>query len=144
MWTCVKCHQDVEDQYAVCPHCGASRSAGRFSRGVQPRQIPRAQYVPEAGPVRAGSGFILFGALLTLLIPAAVLLLAVISRKSLIPDIYHFLYPEEPGAEIGNFTANLLYWLLAAACALAGALPGLWTVGIGKILRRLRKIENKI
>ena len=144
MWTCVKCHQSVDDQYTACPHCGAARSAGRFSRGVQPRQTPMAQYTPDRSPIRAGRGYMVFGSLLTVLIPAALLLLAMIFRKSLLPDIYRYLYPEEVGIELSNFKSNLLYWILAGAAALTGTLPGLWTVGIGKALRRLARLEERL
>lgn len=144
MWTCVKCHQNVEEQYSVCPHCGAARSAGRFSRGIQPRQTPGAQYMPDHAPVRAGRGFMAFGTLLALLVPSAVVLLAIISRKHWVAGIYQFLYPEELGAELSNFKANLLYWFIAAAAVLAGILPGIWTIGMGKILRRLSRMEDKL
>ena len=144
MWTCIKCRQSVEDQYAVCPHCGAARSAGRFSRGIQPGQTPRAQYTPDYAPVRAGHGFMAFGTLLTLLIPAAVILLAVISRKHWVAQIYRCLYPDALGAELSHFKSNLIYWLLAAAAALTGTLPGLFTLGIGKVLRRLGRIEDRL
>ena len=144
MWTCVKCHQSVEDQYSVCPHCGAARSAGRFSRGVQPGQTPKAQYLPDYAPIRAGRGFMFIGTLLAFLIPAVIVLLAAISRKRWVAEIYRFLYPEELGVALSNFKSNLLYWIMAAAAALAGMLPGLWTVGIGKILRRLGKLEDRL
>ena len=140
MWTCVKCRQSVDDQYAGCPHCGAARSAGRFSRGVQPGQTPKADYSPEYARVRAGRGFLILGALLMLLIPAAVILIAVIGRKQWISDIYRFLYPSELGVETNSFKANLLYWLIAAVASLAGTLPGAWTIGIGKILRKLGRM----
>ncbi len=144
MWTCIKCRQTVDDQYAVCPHCGAARSAGRFSRGIQPGQTPRAQYLPEGAPVRAGRGYILFGMLLTLLIPALILFLSIVCRKYLQDELSLILHPNVLNIAVDNWKIKLVYWLCAAACILLSALPGLWTIGIGTALRRLGRIEEKL
>lgn len=144
MWTCVKCGQTVDDSQTVCPHCGASRSAGRFSRGIQARQTPRAQYVPEAAPVKAGRGFLILGSLLALLLPTLTIALAVILRHDLTGQIYHALHPDELTIVNSDTAANVLYWALAAGAALLSALPGIGTAGIGKMLRRLARIEQNL
>ena len=45
-------------------------------------------------------------------------------------------------AELGDVRTNILYWALAVAAALLSSLPGLWTVGLGKALRRLNRMEE--
>lgn len=142
MWTCVKCHQSVDDRLAVCPHCGAARSAGRFSKEIQPQQIPQAQYTPDFDHVRAGRGFMLFGAVLAVLLPAVVVFAAVLCRNGWLAELYHLLYPDAAMAELGDLKTNLLYWALAVAAALLASLPGLWTAGLGKALRRLNRMEE--
>lgn len=142
MWTCVRCKQSVDDQLAVCPHCGAARSAGRFSKDIQPKQIPQAQYTPDFAHVRAGRGYTVFGTLLAVLLPAVVLLAAILCRNGWIGALYHLLNPEATMAELNDGKANLLYWALTAAAILLASLPGLWTVGLGKALRRLNRMEE--
>lgn len=140
MWTCIKCQQPVDDQLTVCPHCGAPRSAGRFSKGIQPGQTPMAQYTPDYSHIRAGRGFMAFGALLTLLIPAVVLLLAIVTRKNWTGQIYQLMHPEA----LDDTKASIIYWICAAAGMLLATLPGLGMVGLGKTLRRLGRIEDRL
>ena len=142
MWTCVKCHQNVNDHLAVCPHCGAARSAGRFSKEIQPQQTPQALYTPDFEHVRAGRGFMLFGAFLAVLLPSVVILAALLCKNSWIGSLYSLLTPEAVMAELGDVRTNILYWALAVAAALLSSLPGLWTVGLGKALRRLNRMEE--
>ena len=142
MWTCVKCRQSVDDQYAVCPYCGAARSAGRFSRGVQPGQTPKAQYMPEPAPVRAGRGFIILGTVLALALTILWIVLAVTQHGVWADQLDGFLRPARAASETPSFLVRyVLYGALAVIGALIAALPGLWTVGLGKALRRLAKIE---
>ena len=145
MWICVKCRESVEDQYTVCPHCGAARSAGRFSREVQPRQTPKAQYVPEQAPSRSGRGFIALGSILAALLFFAFLAAAVFRHAQWADALFLFLRPaaaesETPGVLIGY----VLYGALSLLGAFLAALPGLWTVGLGKMLRKLGKIEKRL
>lgn len=142
MWTCVKCNHAVDDRLAVCPHCGASRSAGRFSREIQPRQTPQAQYIPDFAHVRAGKGFMLFGTALAVLLPIVILATAVLCRRGWIGGLYQALNPDALTAEAPDTKANVLYWLLSACAAALSSLPGLWTVGLGRMLRRLGRMEE--
>ena len=142
MWTCVRCKQNVDDRLSVCPHCGAARSAGRFRKDIQPQQIPQAQYTPDFDHVRAGRGFMVWGTLLSILLPAITLLAAALCRGGWIGNLYMLLNPDAIAAESGDLKTNLLYWALAAAAALLASLPGLWTIGLGKALRRLNRMEE--
>lgn len=144
MWTCSKCRQSNDDRSTICAHCGAARSAGRFSQGVQPRQTPMAQYTPSGSPSRAGTGYMLFGALLTVLIPVALLLLSIFTRKHWIQELYLAMNPSASGIPLDDFKTNLIYWCASAVCMLAATLPGLWTIGIGKALRRLARVEDRL
>lgn len=142
MWTCVKCKQAVDDRLAVCPHCGASRSAGRFSREVQPQQLPQAQYALDFAHVRAGRGFMIFGTALAVLLPAVLLTAAALCRQSWVASLSRALYPDALASAPDGAKANALYWLIAVSAALLSSLPGLWTVGLGRILRRLGRMEE--
>ena len=163
MWTCIKCSQQNEDQYTVCPHCGASRSVGRFgtpqtprnaaaySAPVQnnipvppaPQQAPQVQYVADFSHVRAGKGYMVFGALLSLLSAAFVIVLAVLRHADWADALDALLRPARAEGEKIPFLVNyLLYALLALLAALTAALPGLWTLGLGKLLRRLNRMEE--
>ena len=142
MWTCVRCKQSVDDRLAVCPHCGAARSAGRFSKEIQPQQTPQAQYTPDFAHVRSGRGLMVFGAILTVVLPAVALTVAVLCRKGWIGELYRLLNPEALAAGPIDIKTNLLYWVLTAAAALLSSLPGVWTLGLGKALRRLGRMEE--
>ena len=142
MWTCVRCKQTVDDRLAVCPHCGAARSAGRFSKEIQPQQTPQAQYAPDFGHVRAGRGFMIFGAILAVLLPAVAILAAILCRNGWIGELYRLMNPDAAIAELSDGKTNLLYWALTIAAALLSSLPGIWTMGLGKALRRLHRMEE--
>ncbi|MBQ7454904.1 MAG: hypothetical protein IJS53_00555 [Clostridia bacterium] len=156
MWKCIRCGKAIDDQYNVCPFCGAARSAGRFgTTAAQPRpaafasnekpaepSAPQTQYVPDFRHVRAGRGFIILGTALALLLPALVILFAVLRRLDWADALHAFLYPaREAGAGVDALTW-ILYGVLSLAAALVAALPGLWTAGLGKALRRLNRMEE--
>ena len=145
MWICVKCRQQVDDQIAVCPHCGAARSAGRFSRGVQPGQTPKAQYTPDPAPVHAGRGFIAYGSILALLLAALWIALACSQHTTWADSLYSLIGGAGARGKSPSFMVGyLLYGLLTAIGAMLAALPGLFTVALGKILRKLGKIEDRL
>jgi len=142
MWTCVKCKQPVDDQYTVCPHCGASRSAGRFSRGIRPQQTPQAQYTPDFSHVKAGKGFMLLGICLIILLPALTIMAAVIFHDSWILPLSKALHPNDLGFDLTDFKTNVLYVAFTAGAVLLSALPGVHTLFLGKLLRRLNRMEE--
>lgn len=155
-----------DDQYTTCQHCGAARSAGRFGSTQPPRnsaayaaapqavpaavhvepspqQVPQTQYVPDFSHVRAGKGFMALGAVLAALLFAFVAALAVLRHAEWSRALYDLLAPaHEADANVPFAVSYLLYGLLALLAALLAALPGLWTLGIGKALRRLNRMEE--
>lgn len=174
MWICIKCSAQNEDQYTVCPQCGASRSAGRFGAAAAaprnaaayaaplrqnaqpsgqpavaaeriaplPQQMPQAQYVSDFSHVHSGRGYMILGTLLSILLPLTVLLFAVLSY-------FHYagtsvlallLFSEATNASSTIYT--LIYGFITLVLALLSALPGLWTLAIGKALRRLARMEE--
>ena len=147
MWNCIRCGKAIDDQYHVCPYCGAARSAGRFSGNTaKPRPAepatPQAQYVPDFRHVRAGRGFIALGSVLAVLLPALAILLAAVRRLDWADALHALLSPaREAGAGVPALIWAL-YALLSLAAALVCALPGLWTIGLGKALRKLSRMEE--
>lgn len=143
MWTCVKCKQNVDDRLTACPYCGASRSAGRFSKEIQPQQTPQAQYTPDFEHVRAGRGFMVLGAVLAVALPVVWVILAVLRHSVWAEELCALLNPARVKGEALPFAVSyLLYGVLTLVIGLAAALPGLWTVGLGKLLRRLNRMEE--
>lgn len=163
MWTCIKCGQANEDQVTVCTACGASRSAGRFGSGQAPKNAaaysamphqnapspasphpaPQTQYVPDFSHVRAGKGFMVVGTLLALVLPVLVILFSILMHESWTDALDGFLHAARAEGETPSFWVSyLLYGFLAIVAALFAALPGLWTLGLGKMLRRLSRMEE--
>ena len=166
MWTCIKCGHTNDDQHTTCQHCGAVRSAGRFGSAQPPRnsaayavsqqashaavhveptpqQMPQAQYVPDFTHVRAGKGFMALGAVLAILLAVLTVGLAVLRHDDWARALRDLLLPAQAqNAEIPFVINYLLYGLLTLLAALLAALPGLWTLGLGKMLRRLNRMEE--
>lgn len=169
MWTCIKCNAVNEDTYTICPKCGAARSAGRFGSGnaaparnaaaytapVQQRVMPSGEpavpahanvVAPQAGyyadfsHVRAGRGFMLLGRVLAIVMAALTLLLAWRQYDAVSAAVLGLIFDDLDA--LSAFVKLLIYIPLALAAAAIAALPGLWTLGLGKVLRRLNRMEE--
>lgn len=169
MWTCIKCNTVNDDTCASCPKCGAARSVGRFgstrqpivrnadaySAPVQQRPAPTAE--PAAGPhasinapqtvyyadfshVRAGRMLMLLGTVLSL--AAALLTLALAWRQydTLCAAVLGLLFSDV--SALPAFVRVGIYCLLALFAAALSSLPGVWTLSLGKTLRRLNRMEE--
>lgn len=144
MWICTKCGFSNADNNAVCDQCGARRSAGRFSRSIQPKQTPRAQYVPDFSHVRSGKGLIITGMTCSLIFPAVIIVLALLFRDKITVFMEKLLFSDISATKTDEIKLNILYWVLSVCIAAAASLPGLCTAGIGKLLRRLNRIEELV
>lgn len=171
MWTCNKCNTVHEDLYSSCPKCGASRSAGRFAsappakpaayaappaepRIMQrpaaqepapaavpvPRPAPQATYIPNLDKVHAGGGMRFVGVVLAILLPVITGVIAYFKYDQLCPLLCGLFF-EHPESEIPALLAGI-YIVFALVAALLTALPGLWTLAIGKMLRRFARMEE--
>ena len=144
MWTCTKCGFSNADNNTVCDQCGARRSAGRFSRSIQPKQTPRAQYVPDFSHVRSGKAFIITGMTCAFIFPAVIIVLSLLCRDKITASIEKLLFSDISVTKADEIKLNILYWIVSVCIAAASSLPGLCTAGIGKLLRRLNRIEELI
>jgi len=173
MWNCNKCGNTNDDQYTICPRCGAAKGAGRFGTQqsgvknaaayptaprqnaqpsgqpavrpegvVQPQQLPQAQYVPDFAHVKAGKGFMLLGVLLALLLPLTLIALAALRHGDWAAALNGLILPEKAAEAPAFWIKYPLYILLTLLAALLSSLPGLWTLGLGKALRRLNRMEE--
>ena len=158
MWTCIKCNAVNEDTYTICPKCGAARSAGRFGSGnaaparnaaaytapvqqrVMPSGAPQTAYYADFSHVRAGRGFMLLGRVLAIVMAALTLLLAWRQYDAVSAAVLGLIFDDL--AALSAFVKLLIYIPLALAAAAIAALPGLWTLGLGKALRRLNRMEE--
>lgn len=168
MWTCSKCHAVSEDLYTICPKCGASRSAGRFGSSAQPavrsvcapapedKQMPpknspeisaqtpaapAAYYEPDLSKVQAGRGVRISGRILIVLLPLITLAyFAAQYNRSLFASVRLAFFSD--AEKLPAFVPIIPYILIAFAAALISALPGVWTLSIGKILKRLARMEE--
>ncbi len=164
MWTCIKCGAPVEDAYTICPQCSASKSAGRFGAVNPPRNassyaapvppspppvekpVPTAApalqtvYTPDFSHVHSGRFLMIAGTLLSVMLPLVVLLLAW-RQHTVLSGALLSLFFADP-ASLPGYVSLPIYVVLALLAALLSALPGFWTLGLGKALRRLHRMEE--
>lgn len=145
MWQCIKCGQSNDDRVNICPHCGAARSAGRFAstQGIQsgPASSVSSPYTPDLEHAKDGRMFRLIGLILSILLPVIVLLLAIVKHDAFLSSLYEWLLVND-AADSVPFWCHALYVVLSFAALLIAVLPGLWTFGLGKALRRLHRMEE--
>lgn len=159
MWTCIKCGANNEDHLTSCPACGASRSAGRFSSApvvrnaaaysapvratpapAVPAQTPQVQYIPDFKHIRAGRGFMALGVILTLMLATLTICFAVFRYDVFAPWLLGLFFTD--AAAVSKVITLLVYVPVAALAVLLAVLPGLWTLAVGKALRRLARMEE--
>ena len=163
MWTCTKCNTVNEDLYTICPKCGASRSAGRFGSSSQPQvkstavqpaaaakpaeqpakpvpAAPPAYYTPDLSKVHAGRCVRLLGRILAVLLPLVCIMYFIAQYESLHAKLISSFLPASITPP--SFVTLVLYIIIAAAAALLSALPGVWTLSLGKALHRLARMEE--
>lgn len=145
MWQCIKCGQNNDDRVNICPHCGAARSAGRFAstQGMQNTSVSSvsAPYTPDLEHAKDGKLFRFIGLILTILLPAIVLVLAIVKHDAFLSSLYEWLLGSD-AADSVPFWCHAFYVILSFAALLVAALPGLWTLCLGKALRRLHRMEE--
>lgn len=165
MWTCLKCNAVNEDLYPSCPKCGASRSAGRFSatgasrpemhisEPIQaapaqndtssdvhsPRPIPQTYAMPDLSKARDGFMVRLAGRVLMLLLPLIVVWYCIVQYSEMSSVLLRTFF-KQPDS-LSAWIAVPAYVFFTVCAALLAALPGLWTLAVGKILRRLSRME---
>ena len=165
MWTCLKCNAVNEDLYPCCPKCGAGKSAGRFgvcassrpavytqrpaeAKPAAPEPAPEA---PPAAPVPVlyeepdlskakDGGMVRFiGRMLMILLPLVTVCWFIAQFSTLSVTLSGAFFKN--AEDLSPFIRIPVYVLLAACAALVSALPGLWTLSVGKILNRLARAE---
>ena len=145
MWQCIKCGQNNDDRVNICPHCGAARSVGRFAstQGIQtaPASSASAPYTPDLEHAKDGKLFRLIGLILAILLPMIVLVLVIVKHDAFLSGLYEWLLGID-AADSVPFWCHALYVILSIAAMLIASLPGLWTFGFGKALRRLNRMEE--
>ena len=104
------------------------------------QQTPQVQYVPDFSHVHAGRGYLYFGALLAVLLPATLLLLAVCRYDVWSQRLLALIFKEVE--TVSKPVCMLVYGYAALLGALIASLPGLWTLAVGKALRRLGRMEE--
>ena len=145
MWQCIKCGQSNDDLVNICPHCGAARSVGRFAstKGMQNTSVSSASalYPPDLEHAKDGKLFRFIGLILTIFLPAIVLVLAIVKHDAFLSNLYEWLLGSD-AADSVPFWCHALYVILSFTALLIATLPGLWTFGLGKALRRLHRMEE--
>lgn len=103
-------------------------------------EAQQVQYVPDFSHVHAGAGFMALGAVLCALLPALVLLLAWRQHDVLSPVLLRLFFKN--AADVAKALGAAVYAALTATAMLIAALPGVFTLGLGKALRRLARMEE--
>lgn len=166
MWICNRCQTANKEGYTQCVECSAPRNARRFGAGrpveapsmqaasherrMQPPEGHAAQEAPPPPevqrraapqpPVRRGSsgGFIrLTGLMLSVLMPALALALAVL-RHDVISPVIHSLFfgPGSPPPAVLGYVA---YVAVAFVAALLSMAPGLALVALSRLMGMARR-----
>ncbi len=168
MWICGKCNSTNDDRSITCPNCGAARSAGRFTANsassahntaacVMPQQpmIPSnasdgqpsrnvfsqpADYYADFSNVHAGRGFMILGIIIAILSALLTLLLAWRQYRVISAAVLGLFFSDLTA--VADWIKLAIYIPLSLISAAIAALPGLWTVGLGKALHRLNRMEE--
>jgi len=170
MWTCIKCHAVNEDLYTICPKCGASRSAGRFGSVPQPTTrsaaspdkitdsasaapsltaqapasppaAPAVYYEPDLSKIKTGRFVRYLGILLTVFLPLLTILYFIAQYNRQLFVSLSLAFFQDVNA-LPSFIPVVLYIFTGLLAALLSALPGVWTLCIGRILKPLARMEE--
>lgn len=144
MWTCTKCNFANKNEDTVCEKCGAVKSAGRFARSAQLLQSSHTRYLPAAAEIKGGNGFCLWGAIMAVLFPLLLIFLFILFRTELNAAVRDLFFSNIPEQETADYKIRILYWAICVMVSMLSSLPGIWTFGIGKILRRLSRMERRL
>ncbi len=164
MWICSRCQTGNKDGNTQCVECSAPRNARRFGAGtpvsapsvqaagterrMQPqapveappplRRTPQLSTDPGVRPGRAPGGFVrMAGLLLSLLLPLAALLLAVLRYDVVHPIVNAvFFKPTEAAPPLFGYLA---YGFSALVTLLVSLVPGLALWALGHLARGVRR-----
>ena len=168
MWICSKCSSTNDDRSITCPNCGAARSAGRFTANStfavrdagcstpsrQPIVSENASdaqkfcnaasqpddYYADFSNVHAGRGFMILGMIIAILSALLTLLLAWRQYRVISVAVLGLFFSDLTA--VADWIKLTLYIPLSLIAGVIAALPGLWTIGLGKALHRLKRMEE--